>query len=181
MEKIKQIEIKNRTYYFYNDRINIEEYDSNLLKIDKTSYKDIDIYYIGYITIKKIGDCENIYSVNPLYLIIGKVDGHIERSSAEENNGNKYLVFDSTDENKEVLKKYTELWDGIKNEIETINGGKKGEYGKDFMKIKFNTDDNLPLNKPLKLHLLTIIVRCIFEEDGKFYPQFYLDDCLYEL
>ena len=98
-------------------------------------------------------------------LIIGKVDGHIE-----ENNGNKYLVFYSTDENKEVLKKYTELWDGIKTEIETINGGKKGEYGKDFMKIKFNSYGNLPLNKPLKLHMLSIIVRCIFEEDGKFYP-----------
>ena len=176
MGKVKQIEIKNRTYYFYNDIINIEEFDSNLLKIDKKSYKDIDIYYIEYIAIKKIAESENISSVNPLYLIIGEVIGYIE-----ENNGNKYLVFDSTDENKEVLKKYTELWDGIKNEIETINGGKKGEYGKDFMKIKFNTDDNLPLNKPLKLHLLTIIVRCIFEEDGKFYPQLYLDDCLYEL
>ena len=176
MGKVKQIEIKNRTYYFYNDIINIEEFDSNLLKIDKKSYKDIDIYYIGYITIKKIGDCENIYSVNPLYLIIGKVDGHIE-----ENNGNKYLVFGSTDENKEVLKKYTEPWDWIKNEIETINGSKKGEYGKDFMKIKFDTDDNLPLNKPLKLHLLTIIVRYIFEEDGKFYLKLYLDDSLYEL
>ena len=110
-------------------------------------------------------------------LIIGKVDEHIE-----ENNGNKYLVFDSvelcsTDENKEVLKKYRELWDGIKNEIETINGSKKCEYGKDFMKIKFNTDDNLPLNKPLKLHHLAIIVRCILE-DGKFYLQLYLDDCL---
>ena len=158
MEKIKQIEIKNRTYYFYNDRINIEEFDSNLLQIDKTSHKDIDNYYIGYITIKKIGDSEKVYSVNPLYLIIGKVDGHIERSSAEENNGNKYLVFGSTDENKEVLKKYRELWDGIKNEIETLNGGKKGEYGKDFIKIKFNTDDSLSLNKPLKLHLLTIVV-----------------------
>ena len=101
-------------------------------------------------------------------LITCKVDGHIE-----ENNGNKYLVFYSTDENKEVLKKYTELWDGIKTEIEKINGGKKGEYGKDFMKIKFNSYDNLPLNKPLKLHVLTIIVRCIFEEDGKFYPQLY--------
>ena len=125
MGKVKQIEIKNWTYYFYNDIINIEEFNSNLLKIDKTSHKDIDIYYIGYIIIKKIGDCENIYSVNPLYLIIGKVDGHIERSSAEENNGNKYLVFDPTDENKEVLKMYIELWDGIKNEIETINGDKK--------------------------------------------------------
>ena len=70
--------------------------------------------------------------------------------------------------------------DRIKNEIETINGGKKGEYVKDFMKIKFNTDDSLPLNKPLKLHLLTIIIRYIFEKDREFYPQFYLD-CLYEL
>ena len=56
---------------------------------------------------------------------------------------------------------------------------KKGEYGKDFMKVKFNTDDNLPLNRPLKLHLLTIIFSYIFEEDGKFYLQLYLDDCLY--
>ena len=184
MGNIKQIEIKNWTHYFYNI-INIEESNSSLLKIDKKLYKDIDIYYIGYVTIKKIGDCENIYSVNLLYLITDTVDRHIE-----ENNGNKYLVFDSTelrstelhptDENKEVLKKYTELWDGIKNATETINGSNKGEYSKDFMKIKFNADNNLPLNKPLKLHLLTIIVRCIFE-DGKFHPQLYLDDCLYEV
>ena len=130
-------------------------------------YKDIDIYYIGYITSKKIGDCENSYSVNLLLLTIGKVDGHIK-----ENNENKYLDFDSKYENKEVLKKDTELWDGINNEIETINSGECNsvEYGKDFMKIKFNTDDNLTLNKPLKLRLLTIIiVRCIFG-DGKFYP-----------
>ena len=144
MRKVKQIKVENRTYYFYNDIINIEEFNSNLLKIDETSYKDIDIYYPEYITIKKIGDCEYIYSVNPLYLITGKAIGHIE-----ENNGNKYLVFDSTDENKEVFKKYREVFDGIKNEIEAINGGKKGEYGEDFLKIKFNTDDNLPLNKPL--------------------------------
>ena len=78
MGKVKQTEIKIQSYYFYNDIINIEEFDSNLLRIDKKSYKDIDIYYIGYITIKKIDDCENIYSVNPLYLIIGKLDRHIE-------------------------------------------------------------------------------------------------------
>ena len=107
-------------------------------------YKDIDIYYIGCITIKKIGDNENIYSVNPLYLIIGKVDGHIECNSVAEKNESKYLVRDYPDENKEVFENYTDLWDGIKNEIKAINGGKKGEYGKDFMKIKFNTDENLP-------------------------------------
>ena len=139
-------------------------------------HKDVYIYHIGYITIKKIDDCENICSLNPLYLIIGKVDGHIE-----EKNERKYLAFDSTDENREVLKKYAELWNGINNETETTNSGKKGEYGKDFMETKFNTDDNLPLNKVLKLHLLNMIIRCIFEEDGKLYPQFYLDDCLYEL
>ena len=108
--------------------------------------------------------------------MIGEVDEHIE-----EKNESKYLVFDSADENREVLKKCTELWDGIKNENEAITGGKEGEYGRDFMKIKFDRDDNLPLNKTLKLHLLTRIVGCIFEEDSKFYPQLYLDDCLYEL
>ena len=111
-----------------------------------------------------------------MYLIIGKVDGLIE-----EKNGSKYLVFDSTDENKEVLKKLTELWNRIKNEIGTINGCKKGEYGKDFMKIEFDAHDNLPSNKQLKQHMLTIIVRSVFEEDRKFYSQPYLDDCLYEL
>ena len=65
---------------------------------------------------------------------------------------------------------YTEFWDGIKNEIETTNGGKKGECGKDFMKTNFNTDDHLPLNKQINFDLLTIIIRCIFEEDGKLYP-----------
>ena len=166
MGQVKEINIKNRTYYFFNDMINTEVFDQNLLKIDKRSYKNIDIYCIGYITIKKIFDYENICSVNPLYLIIGDVDGHIE-----EKNGSKYLVFDSTNENRRVFKKYTELWDGIKNEIKTINDGKEGEYGKDFMKNKFDKDDNLPLNKQLKPHMLTIIVRCVFEEDGKFYPQ----------
>ena len=74
MGRVKEINIKNRTYYFFNDMINIRVFDSNLLKIDKKSYKNIDIYYIGYITIIKIDDYENIYSVNPLYLIIGEVD-----------------------------------------------------------------------------------------------------------
>ena len=108
MGKVKQIEIKNRTYYFYKDMTNIKGFDSKLLKIDKKSCKDIGIWCIGYITIKNIDDFENIHSVNSLYLMIGKLDGYIK-----ENNGDKYLVFDSTDENKEVLKKYTELWDGI--------------------------------------------------------------------
>ena len=77
MGQVKAIIIKYRTYYFFNDIINIEEFDLNWIKIDKKSYKDTDIWYIGYIIIKKIDHYENIYSVNPLYLIIGKVNGHI--------------------------------------------------------------------------------------------------------
>ena len=109
MEVVKQIDIKNRTYYFYNDMINIKKFDSNLLKIDKKSYKDIGIYNIGYITIKKIDDCENIYSVNPLYLLVNHASGYIEEKGL-----NKYLIFNSTDENKELLKKYNDVWNGIK-------------------------------------------------------------------
>ena len=79
--------------------VNIEDFDSNLLKIDKKSYKSIGVHNIRYIFIKKIDDYKNIYSVNPLYWIIGELNGYIE-----EKDGNKYLIFDSTDEHKEVLK-----------------------------------------------------------------------------
>ena len=89
--------------------INIKKFDSNLLKIDKKSYKDIGIYYIGYITIKKNDDYKNIYSINPLYLIIDHASGYIEEKEM-----NKYLVFDSTDENKELLKKYNDVFNGIR-------------------------------------------------------------------
>ena len=77
--EVKYIDIKNRAYYFFDDMINIEVFDSNLLKIDKRSHKSIGIYNIGYITIKKFDDYENIHSENPLYLTIGEVIGHIEK------------------------------------------------------------------------------------------------------
>ena len=100
----------------------------------------------------------------------------------EEKNESKYLIFDdSVNENKGLLKKYADVWDGIKNEIKTITGGKENDYGKDHMKIKFNSDDDLPLNKPQQFHAMTIIVRSVFEEGDKLYPQVYLDKCLYEL
>ena len=102
MGEVKQINIKNRTYYFYNNITDLKNFKPNLLKIDKKSYKNIDIYYIGYIAIKKIDDYES--SVNPLYLRINHASGYIE-----EKNGNKYLIFDSVDESKGVLKKYGDL------------------------------------------------------------------------
>ena len=91
----------------------------------------------------------------------------------EEKSGNKYLIFDSVDENKEVLKKYANVWDGIKNKIKAINGGKENNHGKDYMKIRFDSDDDLALKKPLKFHVIAIIIRSVFEKDGKLYLQLF--------
>ena len=125
--------------------------------------------------LKKIDDCENIGSMNPLYLRITHVNGY-----AEEINGNQYLIFDSKDVKKELLKKYNDVFNGIKDKIKEVCGD-ECNYEKDYMKIRFNSDDNLPLNKPLKFHLMTITIRSVFEEDGKLYQQVFLGDSLYEL
>ena len=112
MGSLKEIMIKNRTYYFYNDIIDIETFDSNMLKLDKKSYKDLDIYIIGYVTIKKIGYGYDIDSVNPLYLCIDNANGYIEKI-----NEDKYLVFDDTDENQKLLKRYDAVFNGIMDKI----------------------------------------------------------------
>ena len=117
----------------------------------------------------------NINSVDPLYLNITNSNGYIEKKSV-----NKYLIFDSTDKNKEVLKKYDDVFNGIRDKIKEINSN-DCDYEKDYMKIKFNSDDDLPLNKSLKFTLMTITISCVFEEHGKLYPQVFLDDTLYEL
>ena len=99
MREVKQINIKNRTFYFYNDVINLKDFESSLLKIDKMHYKGINIYYIRYITIKKIDDCGRVYGVTSLYLQVNHASGYIE-----EKNGNKYLIFD--DSTEQLLKSY---------------------------------------------------------------------------
>ena len=167
MRIIKQMNIKNRTYCFYNDLINIKDFDPKLLKLDKKSYKNIDIFCIRYITKK---DEYKILSVNPLYLLVHRIDSFIEKKR-----GNKYLNIASTDRNSEILKKYAKVWSGIKNQTEKINNSKSGEYDRDYMKIKFGSDDNFPLNKQLNFLSITIIIRSNFEEDGKYYPQLSLD------
>ena len=149
--------------------IDIRNSQSNLLKIDIRPYQYIDIYYIGNITNKKLGDCENIHSVNPLYLIIHFATGYFK-----EKYGEKYLILDFTE-------KYEEVFSGIKLEIETINGGKELFYEKKYARVGVDIDDNISLNKQLKFPLLTIIIRCIFQKGKKLFPQVYLDGCLYQL
>ena len=158
MEEIKQINIKNRTYYFYNDIIDLKNFDARL-------FKTLDVL--------QLKNC--IHSTNPLYLLINHVNGYIEEKGV-----NKCLIFDFTDENKELLKKCNDVFNGIRDKIEEISSD-ECDYEKDYMKIAFNSDDDLPLNKPLKFHNMTITIRSVFEEDGKLYLQVFLDDTLYEL
>ena len=121
MGMVKQINIKNWTYYFYNDIIDLESFESSLLKLDKKSYKDI--------TMKKIGDCKNIYSANHLYLGITHANGYIEEMGV-----NKYLIFDSIDENKELLKKCNDVFNEIMDKTKEISND-ECDYEKDYMKI----------------------------------------------
>ena len=90
------------------------------------------------------------------------------------------MIFASKNKNKEALEKYTELWNEIKNEIETISGGEPITYKKDFMKITFESDEDLPLGKILNIPILTIVTRTVFQEDNKYYPQVYFHECLYK-
>ena len=175
MVSIKEINIKEQTYYFYNDIIDLKTFDSKNLKLDKKTYKDLDIYNIAYIKKKKTVDCHDFNSVNPLYLRIDNASGNIE-----EKESNKYLIFDSADENKELLKRYNDVFNGLIDTIKKIDDDWL-EYTKDYTKIKFNSDNNLPLNKPLKFHQMTITIRCVFSEDNKPCPQLVLDGALVSL
>ena len=122
MGEAKQINIKNWSYYLYRNLIDLKDFDAEFSKIDKMSYKNIDIYNIVYSPFIKIGDYWSSFTLNPLYLDIAHASGYIECNSIEEKNGNKYLVLDDIDENKEVLKNMKKFGRVLKK-IETINGG----------------------------------------------------------
>ena len=169
---ITQLNIEGKKYYFYDDLINIKKFNSNNLKLDKKGVLGNDIYYIGYITKKPL---YNISSVNPLYLMINKIKGHFE-----EVDGDKYLIISS--ENGGILQKYQEVFDGIKEIIKKINDYSYPiKYYDNYMKIKFNTNDNILLNKTIHFPTITITIRSVRQKDGKYYPQHFLDDCLYEV
>ena len=151
--------------------INIKDFDPSLLNIDQLLFESnkLVVYNIEYI--------KNLDSSNSLYLIFNNLDPYIEKSDE-----NKYLIFASTQKNKIVLKNYTKLWDEIKEQIELITGDKVIKYSKDFMKIKFETDDDLSISKMINTPVCVIIVRgIIFEEvDNTYYPQVLLQECFYE-
>ena len=154
---VKDINIKNRTYYFFDDIMNIRDFDPNSIKTDEKSYKNVLIYYIGYVVIKK--DLK-IYSANLLYLIFGRVNGYFKGI-----NGNKYLTLVPTNKSKEKIKKYEELWIKIRDLIRSITKN-LDDYDEKHMKIKFDSDDNLPLNKTMEIPIVAIVARAVFHENN---------------
>ena len=154
--KLKDIDIENHTYYFFNDIINIKNFDPNKIKIVEKSYKNILIYYIGYVTIKN-SKYIKINSVNPIYLIINRMNGYFE-----EINGNKYLTLMKSKKKKK--KKYEELCSKIRDLIKPITKN-SDNYDEKYMKIKYDSDDELPLNKTFEIHSMIIVIRTIFREN----------------
>ena len=169
MGEIKELNIKIQTYCFFNDITDIKNFHSNLLKIDKKHYKDNDIYYIGYITIRKFGEYENIHSVNLLYLIFHSAAGYFG-----EKFGEKYFILDSTE-------KYKKFFLGLNQKLKQLMVEKSYIIKNNYARIRVDTDDNVPLNKKLKFPTLTIIIKRVFQDGKKLYPQIYLDECFYEL
>ena len=172
MRTIRQANIKNLQNYFFNDMTNIGDFDPSLLNVDSLELKSNDsiIYDIKYI--------KNLNSSNSLYLVFNSLDAYIEKSK---NKGeNKYLIFASADKNGMILEDYTKIWNEIKEQIELISSNKVIKYSRDFMKTKFESDDDLPFSKIINIPLCVIIIRGVFEEDSKYYPQVLSYDCLYE-
>ena len=176
METIKKINIKNRTYYFYNNMfifiINLDEFDDGRIRVDKKDFNDIDIYYLGYEHKKKISECNVINSSNSLYLKITDMKDQFEKGKDDA----WHLVISDKDD---VYKKLVDIFDSIKNII-TKKTWDVVEYDNDYMKIKFESINIFPTDKDVNTHIATIIIRAIFTKDGKYYPQLFLDDSLYK-
>ena len=166
----KERNIKNPTYYYYNDLIDLDEFDENKIKVDEKDFNGIDIYYLTYEYKKKITECNIIRSVNPLYLRIVDIKGQFEKSKHDA----WYLVlFDKDD----VHRKLVHIFESIKNEIIEKTWDAL-EYDKDYMKIKFESNNFFPIDEDVNISTATIVIRAIFAEYGKYYPQLFLNDGL---
>ena len=172
MGTTKEINIKNRNYYYYNDIIDLDEIDKSKIKVDKKDFNDIDIYYLGYEYKKKITECNVIRSVNPLYLRIVDIKGQFKKGKDDA----WYLVISDKDD---AYKKLADIFESIKNEI-TEKTWDALEYDKDYLKIKFEINNIFPTDEDVNIPIVTIIIRAIFARDGKYYLQLSLDDDLYK-
>ena len=163
---IKLLKIKSQSYYHWYDIIFIDDFNIKFFKIAKReSRAGIDIYHIRYVVNKLEYD---INSVKPLYL---RVESLLESVAKIDRSNDRYLVIDKS--NIKVINVFNTLREYIENKVilDKIDG---------FDKIRFSSDIDLPLGTLIQFKILTIIIRCIIKKDGKYYPEIYLDKCMYD-
>ena len=167
---IEQLKIKTKVNYNWGDIVYINDFDEDSLEIIKRESKiGFNIYYIGFIFKSNYyGYCYS--TIRPLHFVINRLVGYIEEI---EGSSDKYLVVFSSLLNKNITSVLDKIWETIEDKI---NPGIKI---KDYNKFTFNSDIDLPLNKALEFGSLLINVSCIIEKDNKYYPEIYLDECLY--
>ena len=174
---IKSLEIKNKTNYDWHDIVYINDFDANSLEIiKKESRIGANIYYIGYV-VKPDYDYDTI---NPLYFVINRLIGYIEEI---EGSNDKYLVVAKSVRNKNIISVLDTLWGSIENKTEDIINPAINNYPnikiKDYDKFRFNSDIDLLLETTIEFRSLVINVSCVIEKDNEYYPESYLDECLY--
>ena len=173
---IKSLEIKTKTNYDWDDIVYINDFDVNSLKIIKRESRiGANIYYIGYV----LNPDYDYDTINPLYLVINCLTGYIDEI---EGPSDKYLVVESV-HNKDIIGVLDTVWGSIENKIEDKIYPIPNNYPsikiKDCDKFRFNSDIDLPLDTSTEFRSLVINVSCIIEKDNEYYPEIYLDECLY--
>ena len=164
---IKSLEIKTKINYNWDDIIYINDFNADLLEIIKRKSRIGDnIYHIGYVL-----DPDYDYNtIKPLYFVVGRLIGYIEEI---EGSSDKYLVIAGSIHSKNIISVLDMVWTSIEDEI---NAGIKI---KDYNKFRFNSDKDLPLNTIIEFRSLVINISCVIEKDNEYYPEIYLDECLY--
>ena len=176
---VESLKIKSKSNYLWDDMVYLDYFDVKLVKVVRRESRiGVDIYYIGYALKPK----NDFNSINPLYLIARHLFGRIEKI---EGSSDSYLVVDEN--NKEVINVFDKLWKFIKDEInrlikrnDKITFGNADNKISEYNKLRFSSDVDLPLYALIEFHMLTIVINCVIEKGNKYYPEIYLDECLYE-
>ena len=168
---IESLKIKPRTNYNWDDIVYINDFDSNLLKVMKSESRiGANIYYIGYV----LNPNYDYNTINPLHFVINRLFGCIEK--IEEPN-DKYLVVTKSVRNRKIIHYFDTIWSHIEHKINPSNFN--DNKIKDYDKLRFNSDIDLPTDTLIEFRSLIIKFSCVIEKDGKYYPEIYLDECLF--
>ena len=170
---IESLKTKTRTNYNWEDMVYINDFDSNLLEVIKRESRiGANIYYIGYV----LNPNYDYNTINPLYFVINRLIGYIEEI---EKSNDKYLVVTKSMRNRKIIHCFDTIWSHIEHEINLNNFNNNNNKIKGYDQLRFNSDIDLPTDTLIEFHSLIINVSCVIEKDGKYYPEIYLDECLF--